>query len=217
MSDPRTRDHVAKLIRGLYVIVDPEACGGRRPLEVARLAMEGGARIIQWRDKRTPPERQVEDVRALVALCRELGALAVANDYPGVALAAGAGAVHVGPDDIAPADARAIVGERCLVGVSTNSGAEARRAVAEGADYVAIGAIFPTASKETTRPADLDRIREVRAAVSVPVVAIGGINASNIDAVIDAGADAAAVISAVCGAADPREAARELASRFERR
>jgi hypothetical protein len=101
-----------------------------------------------------------------------------------------------------------------MIGVSTNNAGEAQAAVAQGADYVAIGAIFPTGSKSTTRPASLERVREVKAAVRVPVVAIGGIGAANIRSVIDAGADAAAVISAICGADDPRAAAAELAAAF---
>ena len=101
-----------------------------------------------------------------------------------------------------------------IIGVSTNNADEARLAEAAGADYVAIGAIFATSSKDVTRAANLDRLREVKAAVRVPVVAIGGINASNIASVVAAGADAAAVISAVCGADDPRAAAAELAAAF---
>jgi thiamine-phosphate diphosphorylase len=209
MSDAR-----AEGIRGLYVIIDPEACRGRPPLDIARLALEGGARVLQWRDKRTPEDGQRADVERMVELCRRQGALSVVNDYPRLALAAGADAVHVGPDDLPVADVRRIVGARCLVGASTNNADEARRAVEHGADYVAVGAIFPTASKETTRAANPGRITDVKRAVHVPVVAIGGINASNIDLVIAAGADAAAVISAVCASDDPRAAAHELASRF---
>jgi thiamine-phosphate diphosphorylase len=103
-----------------------------------------------------------------------------------------------------------------VIGVSTNNVDEARKAEAAGASYVAVGAIFPTASKAVTRPASLDRIREIRAAVRLPIVAIGGIDASNLVSVLAAGADAAAVISAVCGAADPRAAAAELTALFAR-
>ena len=108
---------------------------------------------------------------------------------------------------------RPIVGA-LLIGVSTNDAEEARRAEVAGADYVAVGSIFATRSKAVTRPASLDRLREVKAAVRVPVVAIGGIDASNIGSVVDAGADAAAIISAVCGAADVRAAAAQLSAAF---
>ena len=103
-----------------------------------------------------------------------------------------------------------------IIGVSTNTAEEAMEAEAGGADYVAIGAVFPTSSKGVTRAANIDRIRDVRAAVRIPVVAIGGITAANIGSVVAAGADAAAVISAVCAAADPRAAAAELARAFPR-
>jgi len=103
-----------------------------------------------------------------------------------------------------------------VVGVSTNDAAEARQAEESGASYVAIGAVFPTASKEParTRAASPERVREVKSAVGVPVVAIGGINASNIEQALAAGADAVAVISAVCSAGDPRAAAAELVARM---
>ena len=113
---------------------------------------------------------------------------------------------------------RRIVPAQFILGVSTNNADEARAAEANGASYVAVGAIFPTASKEPerTRAASPERLREVKSAVRLPVVAIGGIDASNIEQVIEAGADAAAVIGAVCGADDPRAATEGLAAAIER-
>ena len=200
-----------RTIAGLYVIIDPAACRGRPPNDIARAALEGGATIIQWRDKRRDPGDQIVDARAIVALCREYGAISIINDYPDLALACDADGVHLGQDDGSIRTVRPIVGDTMIIGVSTNNADEARQAEAEGADYVAIGAIFATASKDVTRTASIERLREVKQAVRVPVVAIGGINASNIASVIAAGADAAAVISAVCAADDPRAAAAELA------
>jgi glucosamine-6-phosphate deaminase len=203
-----------RTIAGLYVIIDPDACRGRAPIDLARAALEGSATVLQWRDKRRAVDAQLDDARAFVALCRAYGAISIINDYPELALASGADGVHLGQDDAAIEAVRPRVGEAMIIGVSTNNADEARRAEAAGANYVAIGAIFPTASKEVTRAASLDRIREVKSAVHVPVVAIGGINAANIAGVIDAGADAAAVISAVCAADDPRAAAAALAEMF---
>jgi len=211
-------------IAGLYVIIDPDACGGRAPRDVARAALGGGAAVLQWRDKQRDKGDQLDDARAIRALCREAGALFIVNDHADLALATEADGVHLGQHDL-PIDAvRPIVGAGTIIGVSTNNATEARAAEARaagaraaagtGADYVAVGAIFPTASKDVTRPASIERLREVRAAVSIPVVAIGGINASNIARVVAAGADAAAVISAVCAAEDPRAAAAELARAF---
>ncbi len=200
-------------ISGLYVVLDPDACAGRGAVEVARMALEGGASVVQWRDKRRDKGEQLDDARAVLALCRAVGAAFIINDHADLALVAGADGVHLGQKDL-PIDAvRTIVG-RMIIGVSTNTVEEARRAEAAGADYIAVGAIFGTRSKDVTRAASIERLREVRAAVRVPVVAIGGIDASNIGSVVEAGADAAAVISAVCGAASPKRAARELAAAF---
>ena len=201
-------------IRGLYVLIDPDACGERSPVEVARLALEGGASMLLWRDKRRDKGEQLPDARAVRDLCRRHDALCIMNDHVDLALVVGADGVHLGQKDLPVADVRRIVPAEFIVGVSTNNAEEGRRAEAAGASYVAVGSIFPTASKGDTRPADPDRIREVRAAVSLPVVAIGGINAGNIDQVVAAGADVAAVISAVCAAPDPKAAAAELAGAF---
>jgi thiamine-phosphate pyrophosphorylase len=201
-------------IAGLYVIIDPEACLGRLPADVALAALEGGARIIQWRDKRRDKGEQLEDAKALAALCREHEAVFIVNDHADLAIAAGAHGVHLGQHDLPVEAVRPVVGDAMVIGVSTNNVDEAKRAQALGADYVAVGAIFPTSTKEITRAANPARLREVKLAVSVPVVAIGGITAANIALVVEAGANAAAVISAVCGAADPRAAAAELASAF---
>jgi len=208
----------ASKIRGLYVIVDPEACLGRDPVEVARLALEGGASVVQWRDKRREKGDQLSEVRAVRELCREHGAVFIVNDHVDLALAVGADGVHLGQHDLPVEVARRLAPADFIVGASTNNVAEARAAEAAGASYVAVGAIFATASKapERTRAASPAVLREVKSAVSVPVVAIGGIDASNVDEVIEAGADAVAVISAVCGAEDVRAAARELALRFAR-
>jgi thiamine-phosphate diphosphorylase len=201
-------------IAGLYVIVDPDACREQRPAEVARASLEGGAKILQWRDKHRDKGDQLSDALAIAEMCREHGAIFIVNDHADLALAVGADGVHLGQHDLPISAVRPYLGESLIIGVSTNNADEAREAEAASADYIAVGAIFPTASKAVTRPASLERIREIRAAVRVPIVAIGGIDASNLPSVLDAGADAAAVISAVCGAADPRAAAAELAGVF---
>jgi thiamine-phosphate diphosphorylase len=209
----RVSDSAGRL-GGLYVIVDPDACAGRGPVAVARLALEGGASVIQWRDKRRDKGDQLADASAIAAACHGFGALFIVNDHADLAIACGAGGVHLGQHDLPIETVRPIVGPEMVIGVSTNNVAEARAAQAASAGYVAVGAIFATSSKDATRPASLERLREVKAAVSIPVVAIGGINAGNIHEVAAAGADAAAVISAVCSAPDPRAAAHTLTSAF---
>ncbi len=201
-------------VRGLYVIIDPDACAGRDPVDVARLALEGGASVVQWRDKRRDKGEQLAQARAVRELCLRHNALFIANDHVDLALVLDADGVHLGQKDLPIEAVRPLVPPEFIVGVSTNNAEEARRAQAEGASYVAVGSIFATGSKGDTRPASPERLREVKAAVDLPVVAIGGINASNTDQVLAAGADAVAVISAVCSADDVRAAARELAGRF---
>ena len=196
------------------MIIDPAACPGRDPLGVARAAIDGGARLIQLRDKVSEKRVQVPLAQALASLCREADVLFVVNDHADLAQAVGADGVHVGQKDLPIKVVRHLVGSEMIVGASTNNADEAHRAQADGADYVSVGRLYETGSKEDTRPATTETLRAIRAAVAVPVCAIGGINETNIDEVIAAGANMVAVISAVCSAADPREAARRLASRF---
>ena len=205
-------------ISGLYVIIDPDACRGRDVRDVAERALEGGASMLQWRDKRREKGAQLREARALRELCAEHGALLIVNDHADLALAAGADGVHVGQGDLPVEEVRRIVPAGFIVGASTNNAHEALEAEAAGASYIAIGSVYPTNSKEPerTRAASPERLSEVKAAVGVPVIAIGGIDASNIEEVVRAGADAVAVISAVCGAGDPQAAARELVERQRR-
>lgn len=201
-------------LRGLYVIIDPSLAEGRDEVEIAREALAGGARLLQLRDKRREKERQLPIARALRALCRERGAPFIVNDNVDLALAVGADGVHVGQKDLSVSAVRRLVPQEMIVGCSTNNPEEARRAEADGASYVSVGRLFPTGSKRDTRPATTETLRAVKAAVSLPVCAIGGINETNIDEVLAAGADMAAVIEAVIAAPDVQEAARRLAERF---
>jgi len=203
-------------ISGLYVIIDPQQTRGRDPVEVARQALRGGARILQWRDKTRDKGEQLAQARAIRELCREYDALFIVNDHVDLALACAADGVHLGQKDLPIEAVRSWAPAGLIIGVSTNNAEEARRAEKDGAGYVAIGSIFPTGSKEVTRPASLERLLEVRQAVSIPVVAIGGINEENVAQVLEAGADAVAVISAVCGAEDVEEAAHRLVAKFGR-
>jgi thiamine-phosphate diphosphorylase len=181
---------------------------------VSRAALEGGARVLQLRDKVREKGLQLPLAEWLVSLCRAEDALFIVNDHVDLALAVGADGVHVGQKDLPIATVRGIVSREMIVGASTNNVEEARQAEKDGADYVSVGRLFETGSKKDTRPATTETLRAVKAAVSVPVCAIGGIDESTIDEVIAAGADMVAVIGAVAGAPDPREAATRLAWRF---
>jgi thiamine-phosphate diphosphorylase len=205
-------------IGGLYVLIDPAACKGRDPVQVAYAALEGGASMLQWRDKQRDKGEQLAEVRAIYNLCIEHDAALIINDHADLALVVsgddepehGGIGIHVGQKDLPLEDVAAIVPRHYIIGVSTNNAEEAHHAAANGAAYVAVGDIFGTASKSGTRPASLYRLAEVRAAVSQPVIGIGGINASNAAQVMAAGADGIAVISAVCAADDPKAAAEAL-------
>ena len=202
-------------LSGLYVIIDPAVAPGRDEVETARQAIEGGARIVQLRDKTRTEDEQLPIAKRLAEVCRENDVPFFINDYVDLALQAGAAGVHVGQTDFAVAAVRERAGPDLLIGASTNDVPEARQAEADGADYVSVGRLFPTGSKSDTRPATLDTLRAVKDAVSLPVCAIGGINESNIDSVIKAGADIVSVISAVVAAPDVCEAARVLSARFQ--
>ena len=214
-------------IGGLYVIIDPAACLGRDPVAVGLAALAGGATMLQWRDKQRDKGEQLAQARALYLLCQEHDAVFVVNDHADLALVLASGGVppsgpsigsgrgaigvHVGQRDLPPADVRAIVPPYFVVGVSTNDVGEALAAERAGASYVAVGDIFGTSAKAGTRPASPQRLAQVKAAVRLPVIAIGGITKENVGEVLAAGADGIAVISAVCAAPDPEAAARELA------
>jgi thiamine-phosphate diphosphorylase len=226
-------------LRGLYVILDPAALNpgvgfqpdtgpGRGPahpevskdeplLTICREALAGGARLFQYRDKTRDKGEQYAVCLELARLCRENEALFFVNDHADIALAVGADGVHVGQSDTPVAAVRKIVPHAVLIGASTNNLDEARQAVADGADYVSVGRLFPTGSKEDTRPATLEMLHAVKAAVPLTVCAIGGINESNIQSVIDTGADMAAVISAIVAADDVAEATRRLVEHYASR
>ena len=201
-------------LSGLYVILDPAVAVERDVLHIAREAIAGGAHLIQWRHKTGEKGLQLPVVESLVAICREAGVPLIVNDDVDLALVAGAEGVHVGQKDLPVASVRRIVPSGWIVGASTNNVEEALAAEADGADYVSVGNLFGTTSKGDTRPATLNTLRAVKAAVRVPVCAIGGINEANIASVAAAGADIASVISAVVANNNPREAALRLAAAF---
>jgi thiamine-phosphate pyrophosphorylase len=199
----------------LVVITDPSCGEGREIVDVVRAALRGGAPCIQLRGKTQPAREQVALARALLAETRAAGALLVVNDRLDVALAAGADGVHLGQDDLPVEAARRVAPDGFVVGVSAETPELALEAQAGGADYVGTGPVFATGSKADAGEAvGCGRISDVAAAVRVPVVAIGGIEAANATAVIAAGAAGVAVISAVMRAADPEQATRDLLRAF---
>ncbi len=212
-------------VKGLYVILDTQFIAIERAEAVARTVLNAGVRVLQLRDKLRPKGQLLPVARRLQEICSEHGAVFIVNDHIDLALAAGADGVHVGQKDLGIEVARRVLPPDKIVGLSTSTVDEALEARKKGADYIAVGSIFATTTKEDIRPAGLDMLRRVRAALpagggdsgSVPIIAIGGINRDNIAQVIGAGADGAAVISAVLGAGDIAAATRELVQAFEKR
>jgi thiamine-phosphate diphosphorylase len=199
----------------LYVILDPEVARGRALPDLLEAVLAGGCRLVQLRDKHTPLSELYEVARGLAERCRRAGAMFIVNDRADLAIAVGAGGLHVGQDDLPAEAARRLLPRGMTLGVSTHDPAQARRALADGADYVAVGSIYPTGSKTGFRLVGPELVRTVRPDIPVPLVAIGGINADNAAPVVEAGADAVAVISAVCAAPDPEAATRRLIDRIE--
>jgi thiamine-phosphate pyrophosphorylase len=209
------RQDKTKRLSGLYVIIDTQALKGRRHVEVARQVIRGGAKVIQLRDKTLSQKELLPVARQLRNLCAEQGVLFIMNDYLDLAIETEADGLHLGQSDLPVAVARKLLPIDKILGCSTTTVETALAAQAEGADYIAVGSVYPTSSKETAEVVGLEMLRQVRPAVSVPLVAIGGITKINAAEVIAAGADAVAVISAVLGADSPEAAAREIVKRIE--
>lgn len=184
---------------------------------LCELALRGGVRVVQFRDKELDREAFVALGRRIFALCRRHGALFIVNDRVEEALEIGADGVHVGQRDMPVAEARAVLGEGAIVGLSVGSVEEAIAGERDGADYVAVSPVFDTATKpDAGGGLGLEMVRSVRRAVRVPVAAIGGITAERLAEVVAAGADLVAVVSAISRAEDPERAAAELVREYEK-
>ena len=201
-------------MRGLYAIT-PAMSDTRRLRAMCAAALEGGAACLQYRNPEADANLRREQASALAEACREFGAFFIVNNHPELAAEVGADGVHLGRDDMDLLSAREILGPDSIVGSTCGDSPElAERARDAGATYCALGAMFPSPTKPDAPPCALEKIGEARRCSGLPIVAIGGINADNISEVGRAGADMAAVVSALFGARDIRRAARELSAKF---
>lgn len=205
----------ARWLSGLYAIIDSQKLVGRQHIEVAGQLVWGGAKAIQLRYKGDDRDELLSIAQQLKSLCYENKVLFIVNDYLDIALAVSADGLHLGQKDLPVKEARRLLPIDMLLGVSVNTVEQAKAAERGGADYIAVGSMYPTSSKETARVVGLERLRKVKEAVSLPLVAIGGINKDNAGDVAAAGADGVAVISAILGVEDVEGAARQLIKAFE--
>ncbi len=209
------RQDKLKYISGLYGIIDIQALKGRNHIEVASQVIRGGAKTIQLRDKVQSKGKLLPIAQELRTLCAEHNVLFIMNDYLDLALDTDADGLHVGQTDLPVKVARRLLPLDKILGCSTTTLEQAVAAQSDGADYIAIGSMYPTSSKEAAKVVGLERLRQIRQAISLPLVAIGGITKDNASEVIAAGADSVAVISAVLGAESPEEASRQIADSFK--
>jgi thiamine-phosphate pyrophosphorylase len=201
-------------IRGLYAVT-PDLADTARLTVLVGAALEGGARVVQYRNKVASPGLKLEQAGALKTACEHHGALLIVNDDVDVAVAVDADGVHLGRDDSFGPDVRERLGPGKLIGVSCYRSVErARLAIAEGADHVAFGGFYPSQVKPSATRAPIALLTEAKAELGVPVVAIGGITVDNGAALIAAGADALAVITALFNAADVVATARQFKALF---
>ena len=208
------RDKIER-ISGLYVILDRQFLTGRDELDIAGQIIEGGARVIQLRDKQSKKGELLLVAQKLRDLCSQADVLFIINDYLDLAMAVDADGLHIGQEDLPLPVVRRELPIDKIVGCSVTTLAQATKAQNEGADYIAVGSIFPTTTKREATVVGVNILKELKRIVSIPLVAIGGINQNNVGEVVAAGADAVAVISAVLGEKDVRGAVRKLIARMD--
>lgn len=200
-------------IYSVYLVTDRSLSCGRSTTEVVAAAVAGGVSCVQLREKHLPVRELIAEAKQLVALLRPLNIPLLVNDRVDVVLAADADGVHLGQSDMNIHDARRILGQDHIIGISAECLDDAIRAESEGADYIGISPVFTTATKkDIARPLGLEGVRQIRERVTLPLVAIGGISAVNAAEVVRAGADGVAVVSAIVSAQCPKSSARELLS-----
>lgn len=202
-------------LRGVYAITDAALTPPQQLSQKVECALQGGVRIVQYRDKSEDVTLRLEQATELVRLCHAHSALLIVNDDVSLAKACAADGVHLGKDDEAAPEARAVLGRRKIIGVSCyDSLQRAHTAVTKGADYIAFGSFFSSAIKPHAVRAPLSLLAEAKRRWQLPVCAIGGIDADNAPELIANGADMLAVISALFSPPDPRAAARTMCDLF---
>lgn len=194
----------------LYAVTDRHWLDGRRLIDVVRESLDGGVTMVQLREKTLEEGKFLEEAKELQALCRERGVPFLVNDNVEIAREMNADGVHVGQSDMEALDVRAILGPDKILGVSAQTVEQAVLAEKHGADYLGVGAVFPTGSKDDADDVSYDTLKAICQAVSIPVVAIGGITQQNVEKLAGSGICGVAVISAIYAAKDVKAAAADL-------
>lgn len=201
----------------LYLVLDPDLCAGIGMVETARLAVAGGATMVQLRDKHAGTIRMIETGRALKQVLDRTGALLIVNDDVEAAIAIGADGLHIGQEDMDAREARAMVGAEMILGLSVESEALANAVDPDLIDYTGVGPVFATPTKaDHKQPIGFDGLARLVKVSPVPSVAIGGLKADHVGQVFAAGARGLAVVSAICGSPDPEAATRRIAAEIRK-
>lgn len=200
-----------KLLCKLYVIIDPASSPSYSPLELAEMAVQGGADFIQLRDKKNKTRIFLETASRISEICKNVKIPFIVNDRTDIALLSDAAGVHLGNEDLPIKEARKILGGKKIIGGTANSLEKALELEKQGADYIGFGHIFPTQSKiKNTPPVGVEKLKKMVKLLHTPIIAIGGIDQSNLEQVLTAAPYGIAVIHAVCGSENPEKAARDL-------
>ena len=194
----------------LYAVTDRAWTGGQTLYEQVEAALKGGVTCVQLREKELDEAAFLQEARDICALCHRYDVPFIVNDNVDIAIACGANGIHVGQEDLAAGEVRRRVGDDMILGVSVHTVEEARQAVRDGADYLGLGAVFPTSTKTDVDQMPNETLRAICDAVDVPIVAIGGINRDNLLKLSGSGVDGVALVSAIFSAEDIESACREL-------
>ena len=194
----------------LYAVTDRAWTGKQTLYEQVEAALKGGVTCVQLREKELDETAFLQEAKELCALCRRYGVPFLVNDNVEIAIACGADGIHVGQEDLAAGEVRRRVGENMILGVSVHTVEEACQAVRDGADYLGLGAVFPTSTKTDVEQMSNETLQAICDAVDVPIVAVGGINRGNILRLAGSGVDGVALVSAIFSAEDIEGTCREL-------
>ncbi|MBQ9763836.1 MAG: thiamine phosphate synthase [Phascolarctobacterium sp.] len=200
----------AKIDYSIYLVTDEIALKGRELLPVVEEALQGGVTLVQYRNKNAEGSKLYAEALALKELCDKYNVPLIIDDRLDIAIAVGAAGVHIGQEDIPCNIARQVLGDDYIIGVSAHNPEEARKAIVDGADYLGCGAVYATTTKAKVTALGLDGLAEIRKAVDIPMVGIGGVDLTNVKDVLATGVEGAAIVRAILGAEDVTATTQEF-------